>query len=327
MTKIALILLVAGFRAWAGPVPKPLSPEQVARLSPVLKGTTAVIVGASRGIGRSLAFHLCQLGVRLELVGSNAQNLFELEADLTGVCPEQTWVRGTRADISVEGELARVYSGVFALGHPIDWIIHNAAALEDSLLRNMDEQAMSRLVDTNIKSVLSTAKFATGYFQYGARASDFPGNVTFVSSMAAHQPLVGEVPYGATKAFMNFIAEGMRAETVVRNRMSVSVVMPGPVDTEMLQKAKKQRPHAANSVSDFYFAVSVSPEQVSLKIIENLALAKRGRAKEWVFPSWREALFFNLGKISPSFCHRAIQKFFIEHNGGDLVEYKADSKD
>lgn len=188
---------------------------------------TALITGASSGIGEAYAKALAARGLDLILVARSEDKLRSLAKQLAEVHSRRVEV--VAADLTHAGSGARLAAAAQALGMPVDLLVNNAgfgtvgAFIKQDAAREHDEIAL------NCAAVVDLCHaFIPGMVERGA------GGVINVASMAAFQPLPYMTVYAATKAFVLSFSEALRVE--VRGKgVTVLAVCPGPVDTPFFE--------------------------------------------------------------------------------------------
>ncbi len=197
--------------------------------TPTPEHLTALITGASSGIGEALARCFARAGHRLVLVARSEAKLHTL-ADALRV------EHGTRADV-LPADLAQ--PGVaFALAatlrrkrRPVDVLVNNAGVLEQGTFCAIDPDRHQRLIDLNISGL--TAMLAAFVPAMVARGH---GRVLNVASIAAFQPLPGLAIYAASKAYVLSLSESL-AEELRDSGVTVTALCPGITATGMLSSA------------------------------------------------------------------------------------------
>lgn len=184
---------------------------------------TALITGASSGIGAAYARQLAAQGCTLILVARSAERLHEIAAQVKAQ-------HGCRAEVIVadlsEGGAGQVLSeAVHARGLAVDLLINNAgfgtvgAFAQQDAVRERDEIAVNVAAVVDITHAFLPAMLERGY-----------GAVVNVASLAAMQPLPYMSVYAASKAFVLSFSSGLWGEVYQRG-VHVMAVCPGPVDT------------------------------------------------------------------------------------------------
>jgi enoyl-[acyl-carrier protein] reductase III len=204
-----------------------------------LKGKAALITGASRGIGRSVALKLASEGANILIhYRKNLEEASALEAELQklGV---QTWKYA--ADLSDLEQVHRVLGEIQAEHRRIDIFVANAAA---TAFRPMLEQKPHNLEKTfaiSVHSFVAAVQEAAPHMAGG-------GRIVVVSGIDSHQAMAGHGVLGAAKAAMESLVRILALELGPRG-ITVNAVSPGLVDTESsrlyIEKGLGQRWDAA----------------------------------------------------------------------------------
>jgi short-subunit dehydrogenase len=185
---------------------------------------TALITGASSGIGATYADRLAKRGYDLILVARNAQRLEALAARLrsqTGVT-----VRVQRADLTDRADLKAVEQ-ILRQDASITLLINNAGAATPGGFSALDLDAQERIVELNVTAVLRLAGAVIPAFL--ARGS---GAIINIASVLAYGPEIMAGVYPATKAFVAAFSQGLQAELGGRG-VYVQAVLPAATRTEI----------------------------------------------------------------------------------------------
>jgi uncharacterized protein len=198
--------------------------------APAADRGTALVTGATAGIGHSFAVHLARRGHDLVLVARDRDRLESVAADLRtsyGVAVEVL-----PADLGDREQLARVEERLADRDRPVDLLVNNAGfGLKHRFLDNSadDESAML--------DVLVTAVLRLSHAALGGMAERGRGGVINVSSVAS---LLPRGTYGAAKAWVNRFSEWAANEYRPRG-VTVMVLLPGFVKTEFHQRMDVER--------------------------------------------------------------------------------------
>ncbi|MDS1270048.1 SDR family NAD(P)-dependent oxidoreductase [Lipingzhangella sp. LS1_29] len=213
---------------------------------------TALITGASTGIGAAYARQLASRGHSLVLVARREQALSELATEIR----ERFGVTATPlvADLTQAQDLARVErrlavgnpddpaaSGEYPETAPIDLLVNNAGMGAGGAVASQPVAELDRLLELNVRALVRLTR-AVLPAQLARRSAGItiPLGVVNVSSMAAALPAVpGNAAYGASKAFVRSFSESVAAE-VRPQGITVTVVLPGYVRTEMTREMQEQ---------------------------------------------------------------------------------------
>jgi hypothetical protein len=195
--------------------------------------TTALITGASGGIGEEFAYQFAHRGANLVLVARRLEKLEELRTTILERHPAIT-VDVLPADLSVPGSAAAVYDEVDQLGRHVDVLINNAGIGLHGKFASQDADANAAQIQLNCGTLVElTARFLPAMTEAGR------GVIINVASTAAFQPTPSMAVYGATKAFVLSFTEALWQEakgTGVR----VLTLCPGATETEFFARAGEE---------------------------------------------------------------------------------------
>ena len=182
---------------------------------------TVLVTGGNRGIGLACTRAFLDGGHRVATVsrsGGEVDGAFAVACDMTD---------GEAVDAAVaavDEELG-----------PVEILVANAGVNRDGLLVRMSDEDFSAVVDTNLTG---TFRFARAVARKMMRARF--GRIVFMSSVGAYMGAAGQANYAASKAGLIGLARAMARELAPRN-ITVNVVTPGPVDTDMLDSVTDAR--------------------------------------------------------------------------------------
>ncbi|MFC4565113.1 SDR family NAD(P)-dependent oxidoreductase [Nocardiopsis mangrovi] len=211
---------------------------------------TALVTGASSGIGAEYARRLAELGFGLVLVARRSDLLEDLGAELRQ--NHSVPVSVLPADLSDPAGLERVEQRVRADGdggdRPIDLLVNNAGRGDGGPFTGLDPDAVDAVLDVNVRAVVRLAR-AVLPVQIARRERGLKGplgviNVSSVVGRFTANP--GGSVYAASKAFLNVWSESVAIEAAPHG-VHVTVVLPGYVRTDMSRGAQE------GGVPDFAF--------------------------------------------------------------------------
>ncbi|HEX4493027.1 MAG TPA: SDR family oxidoreductase [Acidimicrobiia bacterium] len=191
--------------------------------------TTALITGASAGIGNAFASQLAARGNDVVLVARDEERLQKLAAELRA--QHNIAAEVLAADLTDTGALARVEARLADAARPIDTLVNNAGFGSNGLLHELDVDDETREINLNVVALVRLTHAALGPMV--ARRA---GGILNVSSIAGMQPTPRNATYGATKAFVTSFTQSVHEElrgTGVR----ATVVCPGFTRTEFQERA------------------------------------------------------------------------------------------
>jgi len=195
-----------------------------------LRGRTALVTGASAGIGREIARVLARDVGDYEHFLSRRDRLDELARELTTGKPSlRVLVRAV--DLLDRNATNSMLDDLEQSGEAIDIFVNNAGFGDYGLLERRDWSKIERMLELNVVS--ATHLLTRLVPPMVARHS---GAILNVGSVAGILPSPAMAAYAASKAYMNHLSEGLRAE-LAGTGVSVTVVCPGPVPTEFQEVA------------------------------------------------------------------------------------------
>ncbi len=191
---------------------------------------TALVTGASRGIGEQFALQLADRGVNLVLVARSGGQLQELASDLRGRHSELD-VTVHAADLSDAGEVNALATKLTSSGVAIDVLINNAGVGSHGRFIDQDPVGISHEIQLNCVSLVALTRELLP-----AMVAQGQGGIINVSSTAAFQPVPTMAVYAASKAFVLSFTEALWGETGASG-VRVMALCPGPTETRFFETA------------------------------------------------------------------------------------------
>ena len=226
-------------------------PGEPADWAKPLAGKVAVVTGAARGIGASIADVLARDGATVVCV------------DIPGAGDSLARTANRVGGTALQLDVTAVDAGQRILDHAthrhggLDVVVHNAGITRDKLLANMDEERWASVLDVNLGSILrmNEVLLADGGLRDG-------GHVVLVSSIAGIAGNRGQSNYGASKAGVIGLVDALSTDEGLRRRnITVNAVAPGFIETEMTAKvpfATREVGRLLNSLSQGGLPVDVA---------------------------------------------------------------------
>jgi uncharacterized protein len=195
-------------------------------------GCSALITGASSGIGRQFARQLAGRAGALVLVARRLERLEELRDELTKKDPNLN-VLCRAVDLSRQDEVDQLSAWLNDEGIAVDLLINNAGLGDRGSFAKAEAERVSEILEVN---VLALTRLTHSLLP--AMIARKRGAVLNVSSIAGFMPIRKMAVYAASKAYVTSFSEGLRAE-VRKQGIAVTALCPGPVGTEFSSVAQR----------------------------------------------------------------------------------------
>lgn len=193
----------------------------------LLEGKTALITGASKGIGRKIAEVFAQQGANVAFTYlSSVEKGQALEQELQAF---GTQVKGYRSDASKFDEAEKLIDSVVTDFGTIDIVVNNAGITKDGLLMRMTEENWDDVININLKSIFNVSKAVSKVMMKNRK-----GSIINMSSVVGVQGNAGQANYAASKAGIIGFSKSLAKELGSRN-IRTNVVAPGFIRTEMTE--------------------------------------------------------------------------------------------
>ncbi|EOZ97196.1 3-oxoacyl-[acyl-carrier protein] reductase [Indibacter alkaliphilus LW1] len=191
----------------------------------LLSGKTALITGASKGIGRAIAIKYAQEGANVAFTYlSSVEKGQALEQELAAFGIKAKGFRSDASDFKAAEELVNAVVSEFGA---LDILINNAGITRDNLLMRMTEEAWDEVIGINLKSCFNTVKAATRTMMK-AKA----GSIINITSVVGIKGNAGQANYAASKSGIIGFTKSVALELGSRN-IRCNAVAPGFIETEM----------------------------------------------------------------------------------------------
>lgn len=194
----------------------------------LLEGKTAIITGASRGIGRGIAKVFAEQGANVAFTySSSVEAAKELEKELSALGINAKGYQSNAANFEEAQELAAEVVKTFG---SIDILINNAGITRDNLLMRISEEDFDKVIEVNLKSVFNLTKAVIRPMMKQRK-----GSIINMSSVVGVKGNAGQTNYAASKAGIIGFSKSVALELGSRNIRS-NVIAPGFIETEMTGK-------------------------------------------------------------------------------------------
>ncbi|MCZ2140225.1 MAG: 3-oxoacyl-[acyl-carrier-protein] reductase [Bacteroidia bacterium] len=193
----------------------------------LLSGKTALVTGATRGIGKGIALKLAQNGANIAFTFVSSvekAKVFEDELNAMGIK-----AKGYQSNAAEFAEGERLIDEIIKEFGTIDVLVNNAGITRDNLLMRMTEQMWDDVMDTNLKSAFALIK-AIQRPMMKARS----GSIINITSVVGVTGNAGQANYAASKAGMIGLTKSVAKELGSRN-IRCNAIAPGFIETEMTE--------------------------------------------------------------------------------------------
>jgi len=227
-----------------------------------IKNKTILVTGAGSGIGKELVLALLKKGAKIAAVDIHEDALQELQKSVGGKGDRlATYV----VDISDKVAVEKLPKDVIAKQGDVDAIINNAGIIQPFVrVNDLDFDAINRVMNINFFGTLYMVKAFLPFLLTRPEA-----HIVNVSSMGGFLPVPGQSVYGASKAAVKLLTEGLYAELKETN-VRVSVVFPGATQTNITKNSGIDMPKPAESDSQKPAIQMLPASEAARLIIEGM---------------------------------------------------------
>ena len=250
-------------------------------------GATALITGASSGLGAEFARQLAPHARSLILVARRRERLEALRAELDR--PGLT-IHCHVADIADEVQIEALLAALAASGEHVTLLINNAGVGDHGFFDESEWGRVEAMLDVNIKALTRLTHAVLPDLIRAGR-----GAILNVSSIASLLPLPKMAVYAATKAYVTSFSEALRGE-LRDTGVSVTALCPGPVNTEFFAIAERSASQEPMPAPELF---KVPASEV---VAAGLAAVERDRAR--VIPGWFVCVVMTIASLVPIFLLR-----------------------
>jgi len=194
----------------------------------LLKGKTALITGASKGIGKAIAYRFAEEGANVAFTYlSSVEQGQALEKELM---EKGVKAKGYQSDASDFAQAETLINSVIADFGTLDILVNNAGITQDTLLLRMSETMWDKVIAVNLKSCFNTVKAVTKQMM-----KQKSGSIINMTSVVGIKGNAGQANYAASKAGIIGFTKSVALELGSRGIRS-NAVAPGFIETEMTDK-------------------------------------------------------------------------------------------
>ncbi|PAV28825.1 oxidoreductase [Virgibacillus profundi] len=226
-----------------------------------LTGKTAVITGASSGIGSSIAKHLAEEGANVVLAARRKEKLDALAEEINGI--KQGQALAVETDVAQKADIDNLVQKAVGAFGKIDIFINNAGLVQNGAIRDGQVDKWDQMIDVNVKGVL-----------YGINAvlpdmiKRSAGHIVNTDSVSGHEVTKTSGVYSATKYAVRAISMGLEKE-LARTGVRVTNISPGMVETERNSERlpNDRKPLQTDDIARAVVYAVAQPEHVNVNEI------------------------------------------------------------
>jgi 3-oxoacyl-[acyl-carrier protein] reductase len=189
------------------------------------QGRTAIVTGASRGIGRAIALQLAAEGANV-VVNYNANAAAAADV-ASAIAASGARAEVVQADVSLAADVERLVNAALGAFQKVDILVNNAGITRDQLLMRMSEDDFTAVLDTNLKSAFLMTK---AVLRPMLRARY--GRIVNITSISGVMGNAGQANYSASKAGLIGFTRSVAREVASRN-ITCNAVAAGVIDTDI----------------------------------------------------------------------------------------------
>jgi 3-oxoacyl-[acyl-carrier protein] reductase len=194
----------------------------------MLTGKSALVTGASRGIGRAIALELASKGAKVAVnYAGSEQKAKEVVEEIRQAGGEAFAIQ---ANVSKDEDVKEMIKSVIDTFGSLDILVNNAGITRDNLIMRMKEEEFDDVIETNLKGVFLTTKAVTRQMM-----RQKAGKIINIASIVGVSGNAGQANYVAAKAGVIGLTKTTAKELAARNIL-VNAVAPGFITTDMTDK-------------------------------------------------------------------------------------------
>jgi len=207
-----------------------------------LKDKVALVTGASRGLGKSIAIQLAEEGAFV--VVNYAKSAEKAEEVVAAIQSSGGKAMAMHADVSCFEEVEKMVDTIYEKFGRIDILVNNAGINRDDLLMSMEKEDWEAVIKTNLGGLFNCTKTVAKYMMLQKS-----GRIINMSSVAGERGGRGQSNYAASKGGVNAFTRSVAME-LARKKITVNAVAPGVIETEMSSTViRRAKDHILDSIA------------------------------------------------------------------------------
>ncbi len=202
-----------------------------------LTGKTAIITGASRGIGKAIAMKFAQQGANIAFMHiGDGENAARTEKELTALGIK---AKGYECDVSDFDAAKALVDEIIAEFGEVHILVNNAGIIRDGLMLSMKESDFDKVISVNLKGTFNMTKSVYQHFMKKRR-----GRIINISSIVGLNGNAGQANYASAKAGIIGMTKSVAKELASRN-VTANAIAPGFIATDMTASMPEKAREAA----------------------------------------------------------------------------------
>jgi len=198
-------------------------------MTKILQGQTAIVTGATAGIGKAIARRFAEQGSYVIVIGTNEERGAQVIAELTAL-PNAAGASFYKVNVSSYQEVEAVCKQILEQRGAVDILVNNAGITRDQLLLKMTEEDWDSVMDVNVKSCFNFCRALVRAFVKARK-----GRIINLSSVVGLTGNAGQINYGASKAAIIGLTKSLAKELAPRSILT-NCIAPGFVETAMTEE-------------------------------------------------------------------------------------------
>ena len=196
-----------------------------------LKNKVAIVTGASRGIGRSVAQEISKSGAHVVCVSRSEDDLLKISKKLND---EGFSSSSFVCDVSNSNDFKKLIDDTVSKFNQVDILVNNAGITKDNLIMRMSESDWNTVIDVNLKGVFNGIKAVSRQMM-----KQKYGRIINISSIVGLIGNPGQANYAASKAGVIGLGKAVSKELASRN-ITVNTIAPGYIETDMVEDIQEK---------------------------------------------------------------------------------------
>ena len=214
---------------------------------------TALVTGASRGIGKAIALQLAKKGFAVAInYGRSAEEANAIKTQIENEGGQAILLQG---DVSSTEDVVRMFATIKEVWGQLDVLVNNAGITKDGLLMKMKDEDLDAVLDVNLKGSFYMMREASKIM-----LKQKSGKIVNISSVVGVMGNAGQVNYSATKAGVIGMTKSLARELAGR-RINVNAVAPGMIETDMTKAMSDKAREAV--IAGIPFKEMGKPEEIA----------------------------------------------------------------